>query len=153
MAEEDAPRTVESLLTTFIADARDHLETAMLHLLNLEAELNDEESFNDFSKAIHCIHRKAKGLGLIQIHVLTHEILTLLDRVRRGKPRLQKAVIELAFETVEAIGRLLANVADSITTRRRIPSEPWIKELVLRIQGLPGQELSSIDTSPRLGGS
>ncbi|MHC4601114.1 MAG: hypothetical protein ACYS47_19135 [Planctomycetota bacterium] len=153
MAEEDGPRTVESLLATFIADAGDHLEMATLHLLNLEAELNDEESFNDFSRAIHCIHRKARGLGLIQIHVLTHEILTLLDSVPHGKPEHQRTVVELAFETVEAIGRLLANVADSISTGYRIPSEPWIKELVLKIQSLGGCELSSIETSPQREGS
>jgi chemotaxis protein histidine kinase CheA len=146
---DETPKTVESRLADFAGEAREHMDAAMHHVLNLEAEFNRHESRLEFCRALHAVRRKARRLGLIQIHLLAHEALTLIEGIPEAECKFSEEVIEISFEVIEAVNRLLANVADSIASRQRIPSEPWIKELVLKIQTLARKEKSSVNAAQR----
>jgi two-component system, chemotaxis family, sensor kinase CheA len=104
------------LLADFVVEANEHLQSADVNLLTLETTPEDEEAINAVFRAFHTIKGVAGFLGLEQIGSLAHEAENLLDKARKGELVLEGFAIDITFDAVDSLKRLIMNLNDSITT-------------------------------------
>ena len=103
-----APAQIDpSLLSDFIAESREHLENAEVHLLTIETDPQNEEALNAIFRAFHSIKGVAGFLSLDVIQTLSHEAENLLDRARKKEVDLVGPVIDLVFDVMDALKRLI----------------------------------------------
>jgi len=107
MAERVDIQIDPELLSEFVAEAKEHLETVEPNLLHLEEHPEDIECVNALFRAIHSIKGAAGFLGLEQIEQLSHAMETLLDEVRRGKRGVSPELLDILLEGVDALRALI----------------------------------------------
>jgi len=125
-----------SLLADFVSEARDHLEVADVHILTLETEPDDEEALNAVFRAFHTIKGVAGFLALDEIGALAHEAENLLDKARKGELRLMSDAIDVTFDAVDALKRMVGYVSHSLATGEPLQSEGALPALLRRIQSV-----------------
>ncbi|HOX06984.1 MAG TPA: chemotaxis protein CheA [Planctomycetota bacterium] len=103
-----------SLCGDFIAESRDHLDAADVHLLTLETEPENAEAMAAVFRAFHTIKGVAGFLGLAEIGGLAHQAENLLDRARKGELALAGAAMDAAFEAGDALRRLIESLAGAL---------------------------------------
>lgn len=103
-----------SLAGDFIAESREHLEQADVHLLTLETEPESTDALAAVFRAYHTIKGVSGFLGLTEIGGLAHEAENLLDRARKGDLVLAGPAIDAAFEASDALKRLINGLAEEL---------------------------------------
>lgn len=95
----------------FLAEAEDILETATQAMLALEAGQSAggpaTEHVNELFRAIHSFKGLAGMFGLKAPSDVSHKMEFLLDEVRLGKVGLGRDALEVLFEAVALLGRLV----------------------------------------------
>lgn len=112
-----------SLLAEFVAEAREHLENADVHLLTLETEPRDKEALNAVFRAFHTIKGVAGFLGLQDIQRLSHEAENLLDRARKQEITLTGACIDVLFSATDLLKRLVDHCERALQSGEPMPAE------------------------------
>ncbi len=138
---ESAPKFVPiegdvGLLSDFVTEAREHLDTADVHLLTLETNSTDEESLNAVFRAFHTIKGVAGFLSLDDIQSVAHEAENLLDRARKGQLLLVDNAIDVTFEALDALKRLVEQLGSALQTGEALVRDPSLPSLVDRIQAV-----------------
>ncbi|HRU05645.1 MAG TPA: Hpt domain-containing protein, partial [Candidatus Brocadiia bacterium] len=105
-----------ALLADFIQESKEHLDNADLHILTLETEPENEEALNAVFRAFHTIKGVAGFLGLDQVRTLAHESESLLDLARKGSLRMEGAVVDVTFDAVDGLRRLVARLSEAMAT-------------------------------------
>ncbi|MBD3240984.1 MAG: chemotaxis protein CheA [Chitinivibrionales bacterium] len=105
----------------FVAEAREHLDTAEANLLTLEADPGDRESVDAVFRAFHTVKGVAAFLGLERIRELAHEAEGLLEKARREHSRLGDQDIALAFEATDALRGLVDQLASWLEQGGEMP--------------------------------
>ncbi len=95
----------------FLAEAEDILETATQTLLVLEEEQragrSAPEQVNALFRAIHSFKGLAGMFGLKAPSDVSHKLEFLLDEIRLGKVQLSRDALDVLFDTLSLIGRLV----------------------------------------------
>lgn len=154
--EENAPSPLEGdvgLLGDFVIEAREHLENADVSLLTLETEPQHEEAINALFRGFHTIKGVSGFLGLDQIRSLAHESENVLDRVRKGELLLVGRTIDVIFDSVDALKRLVGNLHHSLTTGTPLAHDEMIPGLIERIKSSSVAGSEQEDLSEGLAGS
>lgn len=132
------------LMGDFVAEAREHLEAADVNLLTLETDPKNEEAINAVFRAFHTIKGVAGFLALDDIKSCAHEAENLLDKVRKGELDLVGPVVDVTFDAVDALKRLIGHVADALGSGNDLQGEPSLPALVAAIQAAASGDLSSV---------
>lgn len=102
-------------LKEFLAEAEDIIESANQALGALENEQADgrpdPETLNGLFRAIHSFKGLAGMFGLKEPADLSHQMEYLLDELRMGKVGLGREVLDLLFETIGLLGRLVSQAS------------------------------------------
>ena len=122
-----------ALLEDFVCEAGEHLEAADVHLLALEVNPQDKEAINAVFRAFHTIKGIAGCLGMDQIRSLAHEAENLLDRARKDELVLAGAPIDVSFDAVDAIRRMVKALRASLESGTPIPVDEAAVQLKSRI--------------------
>lgn len=123
-----------ALLGEFVNEAREHLEAADVHLLTLEKDPRQDDALNAVFRAFHTIKGVAGFLGLEEIGRLAHDTENLLDRARKGKLVLAGLAINVTFEAVDAMKRLVDALCGALSTGGLLPAEPSLPALLGRLR-------------------
>ncbi len=123
-----------ALLADFVGEAREHLESADIHLLNLETDPSNEESIHSVFRAFHTIKGVAGLLGLTQIGQLAHEAENLLDRVRKHEVAICSRVIDAIFETTDMLKRQISALKEMLENGTQPASDPGLPALLQTIR-------------------
>lgn len=102
----------ENLLSEFIYDARDHLNTASSQLLELENNPGSLDSLNTLMGTMHTIKGNSGFMDIQPLYHLMHNAETLLQTVREKHVDCPESVIDLllqVLDTGEAILESLSN--------------------------------------------
>ncbi len=95
----------------FLAEAEDILESATQSMLALEAEQtagrSAPEQLNALFRAIHSFKGLAGMFALKAPSDVSHKMEFLLDEIRLGKLALSRAALDVLFESVSLLGRLV----------------------------------------------
>ncbi len=102
----------EQAQQTFFEESRDMLRQIEDALLALESNTHDDETLNGLFRAAHTIKGSAGLFGFDRIGSFTHEVETVLDRLRAGEIALNGDLAALLLESGDHIGHLLAETAD-----------------------------------------
>ncbi|MBM3288687.1 MAG: chemotaxis protein CheA [Candidatus Hydrogenedentes bacterium] len=98
------------LLREFVSEAREHLDNADVQLLNVETNPNNSDALNAVFRAFHTIKGVAGFLALDDVQALAHESENLLDKARKGEVVLTGNYIDVTFDAVDMMKRLIAHV-------------------------------------------
>jgi len=137
--EQTEPKSLAGdvgLLTEFASEAKEHLEAADVHLLNLETNSQDEEAINAVFRAFHTIKGLAGFLGLEEVGSLAHEAENLLDRARKKELELAGSAMDVSFDAVDMLKKLVVNVSDSLSSGTPVAREESLDELLERIKAV-----------------
>lgn len=154
--EEDvkpaSPRQLEgdlSLLGEFVIEATEHLEAADINLVNLETDTENDDALNAVFRAFHTIKGVAGFLALEDVQLVAHQAENLLDLARKHKIVLAGAVMDVTFDAVDMLKRLVASVKRVLESGGVLPAVPEIPTLVARIKAAAeGKPVTSPQPSP-----
>jgi len=91
----------------FFEEAGEHLSTLEEGLLKLEASPDDKELINGIFRSAHSIKGTGGALGFSDIAGFTHDLETVLDRMRNGEMLATAERVELLLRATDALTSLL----------------------------------------------
>ncbi|MND29948.1 Chemotaxis protein CheA [compost metagenome] len=122
---------MNQFLQVFFEETEEHLASLELLLLGLDLQRPDAEELNGIFRAAHSIKGSAGMFGFDDLTAVTHELETLLDRIRSGQMALRAEMVDLFLQARDVLMRLL----DAHRQQRPDPSVP-VEDTVLRLRAL-----------------
>ncbi len=102
------------LLTEFLGETVEHLQQIEAALLALDHEPEGPEALNSIFRSFHTIKGNAGFLGLVPMHILAHEVESLLDLARNHQLVLTAPIITEILRSRDALAALTQQVAAGI---------------------------------------
>nr|WP_132657170.1 chemotaxis protein CheA [Pseudomonas aeruginosa] len=124
------PQDMSQFLQVFFEETEEHLATLELLLIGLDLDRPDSETLHSIFRAAHSIKGSSGMFGFDDITAVTHELETLLDRIRCGQMGLRPDMISSFLEARDVLQRLL----DAHRSGRPDPGVPLL-ETVERLRG------------------
>jgi two-component system chemotaxis sensor kinase CheA len=127
----------------FFEEAGENLDLMEQMLLNLNLETADDEELNGIFRCAHSVKGGAATFGFSDVAELTHQMESLLDRLRRHELQPTSAMVDVLLESADASRSLLA--------RHQSGNEgvaPPTGELVRRIKSLVTGEVAQVPVAP-----
>ncbi len=122
------------LLCEFVTEALEHLDNADTHLLTVEVEPHNEEALNAVFRAFHTIKGVSGFLDLGDLQSIAHEAENLLDRARKGEAELIGMNMDLTFDAVDMMKRLVQFVADALSSGMPLAMENGLPALIQQMR-------------------
>jgi two-component system chemotaxis sensor kinase CheA len=109
MAREDDRAREE-----FTSEAEELLDTLSRDLVEFESQGQNvrPELVNKIFREVHSLKGLAGMLGFTDISELSHSLEDMLDRLRMGKIAISKDLIDLLFDSVDGLNRLVIAIND-----------------------------------------
>ncbi len=92
----------------FFEEAAENLDLMEQMLLNLNLETADDEALNGVFRCAHSVKGGAATFGFSDVAELTHQMESLLDRLRRHELQPNSAMVDVLLESADASRGLLA---------------------------------------------
>ena len=122
------------LFADFIEEARGHLDDVDIHLLELESDPENAESLNAVFRCFHTIKGAAGFLNLDDVQGLSHVAEDLLDKARKGSMHLSGSAIDVIFESVDVLRKLMKLVEKAVNSDGALQRDSSIDSLITRIK-------------------
>src|SRR5436190_7503125 len=102
----------------FTGEAEELLDTLSRDLVEFEAQGKDvrPEVVNKIFREIHSLKGLAGMLGFAEISELSHNLEDMLDRLRMGKIEITRDLIDLLYDSIDSLNRLVIAINDSSLT-------------------------------------
>jgi len=100
------------LLSGFIEEAFEHLESIESNILELENNPGDSEIINNIFRPFHTIKGVSGFLNLMTINKLAHTTENLLDDVRNGSRAMDPEVIDVVLSVGDTLRSMVENVQE-----------------------------------------
>ncbi|MCB2182826.1 MAG: chemotaxis protein CheA [Desulfobulbaceae bacterium] len=133
------------LLSGFISEAFEHLESIELNVLELEQNPQDLEIINNIFRPFHTIKGVSGFLNLKTINKLAHMTENLLDDVRNGKLTMDSVIIDIVLGVGDTLRTMIQNVSDVLEQGPQAYKQFDISDYLEQIQETRSGE-SSIKT-------
>ncbi|MEM9588969.1 MAG: ATP-binding protein, partial [Planctomycetota bacterium] len=124
----------KDLLAAFFHEAIEHLETAELLLLDLEANPQDTEAINGLFRSVHSVKGAGGVLELESLGRLAHLAESALMRVRSGEIRLQGQAFELVLAAIDWLQRQVVTLSESFRRDSELRSPKAPEELLVLLE-------------------
>ncbi len=138
------------MLETFVSESLEHLDNADVHLLTVETEPANSEALNAVFRAFHTVKGSAGILGLVQIGELAHEAENLLDRAREGSLVLAGPVVDIVFETIDCLKRIINRFKGRVSINNLPTEDDAIDPLIQRIRMVDSLTSSEVSAPVQL---
>jgi two-component system chemotaxis sensor kinase CheA len=92
----------------FYEEARDHLAAMESLLVEIDRGQVDDESLNALFRAVHSVKGGAAAFGHTELTEFTHDLESILDRVRKHQLKPNKAMITLMLQAGDLMGAHIA---------------------------------------------
>jgi two-component system chemotaxis sensor kinase CheA len=110
------------LLVEFRAEAVEHLAQIEAALLTLDGAPEDKDALNSIFRSFHTIKGVSGFLQLKPMHVLTHEVESLLDLARNLKLRLNPTIITAILQSRDAVSVMVDQMSLALD-KGQLPTE------------------------------
>ncbi len=127
----------------FFEEAGENLANMESLLLAIDVDAASDEELNAIFRVAHSIKGGAATFGFADVTELTHELETLLDRLRKSELRLRRDMVDVLLEASDALRAQLARHQGSAQHR------PDTTDLVARIKKLAAGETLAPAGGPR----
>ncbi len=128
------------LVHDFVAEAVEHLDASEGHLLAIEKDPHQTEALNAVFRAFHTIKGLAGFIELEHIKDLAHKAENLLDMARRAELDLVGNNMDLVFESVDMMKRLVEAIATALGGDGRLTEEDRLPSLMTRLVAATDQK-------------
>jgi len=100
--------------TEFTSEAEELLETLSRDLVELESHGKNvrPELINKIFREVHSLKGLAGMLGFAEISELSHNLEDMLDRLRMGKIEIGKVLLDVLYDSVDSLNRLVISIHD-----------------------------------------
>ena len=119
-ASENAGIDLSQFYQVFFEEAGENLQTMEQMLLNLDVETADDEELNAIFRCAHSVKGGAATFGFADVAELTHQMETLLDKLRRHELTPTAGMVDVLLQSGDALKAQLArhqgNGADAVDT-------------------------------------
>lgn len=127
----------------FFEEAGENLDQMEQMLLALDVEKADDEELNAIFRCAHSIKGGAATFGFADVAELTHQMESLLDKLRRHELNPTAAMVDVLLESSDALRLQLAH------HQGRGNDSPATSSLVARIYALAnGEDAETADAAP-----
>lgn len=135
---EKIPEEDLQILSDFVGEAEENLDTIEVELMELEQDPSNHEIINNIFRPFHTIKGVSGFLDLKKINKLSHSTENLLDCARNGDFYINDIATDAILESVDLLKKLLAKVRQSITDKVK-PNDHDIdiEPLRAKLQKLP----------------
>jgi len=110
----------------FFEEAGENLERMEAQLLEIDIEAADDEELNSIFRCAHSVKGGAATFGFADVAELTHQMETLLDKLRRHELAPTAAMVDVLLQAGDALRAQLArhqgNGGDQVDTRELLAS-------------------------------
>ncbi|MBC8318398.1 MAG: chemotaxis protein CheA [Desulfobulbaceae bacterium] len=137
------------LLSGFISEAFEHLETIEVNVLDLEQNPGDEEIINNIFRPFHTVKGVSGFLNLKTINALAHSTENLLDDVRSGKLAMNNEIVDLVLGVGDYLRTMIQNLSDVVEKGPEVYKKYDISDFLTRTQAIRSGEsvpVADIDT-------
>src|SRR5437016_6234118 len=102
----------------FTSEAEELLDTLSRDLVEFEAQGKDvrPEVVNKIFREVHSLKGLAGMLGFTDISELSHNLEDMLDRLRMGKIEITRDLIDLLYDSIDSLNRLVIAINDTSLT-------------------------------------
>src|SRR3954451_24570228 len=99
----------------FTGEAEELLETLSRDLVEFESQGRDvrPEVINKIFREVHSLKGLAGMLGFGEISELSHNLEDMLDSLRMGKMEITKELIDLLYDAIDSLNRLVIAINDT----------------------------------------
>ncbi|MBU0691218.1 Hpt domain-containing protein [bacterium] len=115
---EIPPDVDNELVNEFRTESEEHIHNAEVALMSIESDPSDMDAVNVVFRAFHTIKGVASFVGLSYITEMAHKAENFLDRVRKGDLTLEGVYTDLAFEALDMLKHMIANMETAIENGR-----------------------------------
>ncbi len=122
------------LLSGFIEEAFEHLESIEVNVLELEQRPDDIEIINNIFRPFHTIKGVSGFLNLKTINTLAHATENLLDDVRNGVRNMNSETIDVVLDVGDSLKLMVENIKDVLDQGPEQYIETDISEYLERIR-------------------
>jgi two-component system chemotaxis sensor kinase CheA len=129
----------------FFEEAGENLANMESMLLAIDVDAARDDELNAIFRVAHSIKGGAATFGFSDVTALTHELETLLDRVRRHELPLRRAMVDTLLEAGDVLKAQLAR------HQTRAGEAPDTADLVGRIKKLAAGEEPEVAAAPVAG--
>lgn len=137
------------LVSDFIIESREHLETIEPNLLELEKSPENLVLLNDIFRPMHSLKGASGFLGLNRINKLAHRAENVLDELRKGTMTVDPVIMDIILATTDAFNSMLDSL-ESTNSEGDTPIDHLV-DLLDRI--LAGERFSSMEEALNGGGT
>ncbi|MBN1291894.1 MAG: chemotaxis protein CheA [Candidatus Latescibacteria bacterium] len=102
------------LMSDFITEAYEHLNSIELNMVEWEKSPNDSEIINSIFRPFHTIKGVAGFLNLQKVNHLAHQLENLLDEAREGKIHLSPELSDLIFDGVDILKSMIGTLQKAL---------------------------------------
>ncbi len=111
------------ILTDFISEAQENLDTIEVSLIELEEDPDNTDIINDIFRPFHTIKGVSGFLSLTKINTLAHTTENLLDSARSGDFIINHTATDAILASVHTLKRLLERVEQGLQSGYKISDD------------------------------
>ena len=141
--ETDPDEEDREIISGFVMESLDGLETVEVSLMNLEENPDDSESINAIFRSFHTIKGVSAFLKFMRINKLAHRSENLLDMIRSGKLVIQPQVIDVILDSVDMLKQMIHAVKSGLDHGTNMDIGLQIAPLITRIESVHKQDHQS----------
>jgi len=136
------------LIQDFVEEAHEHLNASEGHLLTLEADPRETEALNAVFRAFHTIKGLAGFIELDHVKDMAHKAENLLDMARRQEIALVGGNMDLVFESVDMMKRLIEGVTAAMGAEGHLETVDALPTLMGRLVAVTEQGVDAAAPPP-----
>jgi two-component system chemotaxis sensor kinase CheA len=138
------------LISDFIMESKEHIESAEAGLLELESKPDNKEVLNMIFRSFHTIKGMAGFLNLLDIGSLAHSAENLLDLARKGDLILEGQNTDAVFESIDMLKKMISDLKGAIDTNSAPAKQENLPALLEKLKTLAqGQSIEKVLASPQ----
>jgi two-component system chemotaxis sensor kinase CheA len=142
---QQADFDMSQFYAVFFEEAGENLQSMESMLLAIDVAAATDDELNAIFRVAHSIKGGAATFGFSDVTVLTHELETLLDRVRKHELALTSAMVDVLLEAGDVLRSQLARHQGGTG------SSPDTTDLVARVKKLAaGEQLQAVADGQRI---
>ncbi|MEG6568061.1 chemotaxis protein CheA [Thermoanaerobacterium saccharolyticum] len=93
-------------IRAFLDEVDEQLELFEENILKLEQNVNNDEIIKTLFRVAHTLKGSSAAVGFEKMKILTHEMENVLDKIRSGKIKVIKPVIDVLFRCLDELKTL-----------------------------------------------
>lgn len=129
------PEDDMEIIEDFVVEGTEHLENAEAALLDLEADVENQDVLNRLFRSFHTIKGMAGFMNLTQIGQVTHDAETLMDLARKGSLILIDANADAVYQTIDMVKAMVDEIRTALGEDGVVPVHPGVDDLCAVLQG------------------